>query len=143
MSRILLISGPNLEILGERETEIYGSASLAELVQLAAKEAELLGHSIDHFSSNSEGEIVSCILGARKNYDGIIINPGALTHYAWSIHDALASFEGPVVELHISNPASREQWRKISVVAPVASGVVSGFGAQGYSLAIKAIHSLF
>ncbi len=139
----MLISGPNLEILGERETEIYGNTTLAELVQLAVKEAELLGHSLDHFSSNSEGEIVSNILNARKNYDGIVINPGALTHYSWSIHDALASFEGPVVELHISNPASREQWRRISVVAPVASGIISGFGAQGYSLAVKAIDSLF
>ena len=136
---LLLLSGPNLNLLGEREPETYGDATLEEHVEAAKNKAAESGFIIEHFQSNHEGEIVDSIHAARNRCSGIIINPGAFTHYAWSIHDALSSFEGPVIELHISNPASREPWRHTSVVAPVSSGTIAGFGAKGYQMAIDAI----
>ena len=136
---LLLLSGPNLNLLGEREPETYGDETLEEHVEAAKNKAAESGFIIEHFQSNHEGEIVDSIHAARYRCSGIIINPGAFTHYAWSIHDALSSFEGPVIELHISNPASREPWRHTSVVAPVSSGTIAGFGAKGYQMAIDAI----
>ena len=136
---LLLLSGPNLNLLGEREPETYGDETLEEHGEAAKNKAAESGFIIEHFQSNHEGEIVDSIHAARNRCSGIIINPGAFTHYAWSIHDALSSFEGPVIELHISNPASREPWRHTSVVAPVSSGTIAGFGAKGYQMAIDAI----
>ena len=136
---LLLLSGPNLNLLGEREPETYGDETLEEHVEAAKNKAAESGFIIEHFQSNHEGEIVDSIHAARNRCSGIIINPGAFTHYAWSIHDAVSSFEGPVIELHISNPASREPWRHTSVVAPVSSGTIAGFGAKGYQMAIDAI----
>ena len=136
---LLLLSGPNLNLLGEREPETYGDETLEEHVEAAKNKAAESGFIIEHFQSNHEGEIVDSIHAARDRCSGIIINPGAFTHYAWSIHDALASFEGPIIELHISNPAAREQWRHTSVVAPVSTGNISGIGAKGYQTAIDAI----
>ena len=136
---LLLLSGPNLNLLGEREPETYGSETLEDHVEAAKNKAAELGFSLEHFQSNHEGELVDSIHAARNRCSGIIINPGAFTHYAWSIHDALASFDGPVIEIHISNPASREQWRRPSVVAPVSSGTIAGFGAKGYQMAIDAM----
>ena len=136
---LLLLSGPNLNLLGEREPETYGDETLEEHVEAAKNKAAESGFIIEHFQSNHEGVIVDSIHAARNRCSGIIINPGAFTHYAWSIHDALSSFEGPVIELHISNPASREPWRHTSVVAPVSSGTIAGFGAKGYQMAIDAI----
>ena len=128
-----------MNLLGEREPETYGDETLEEHVEAAKNKAAESGFIIEHFQSNHEGEIVDSIHAARNRCSGIIINPGAFTHYAWSIHDALSSFEGPVIELHISNPASREPWRHTSVVAPVSSGTIAGFGAKGYQMAIDAI----
>ena len=136
---ILLLSGPNLNLLGEREPETYGQETLEEHVEMSVSSAAKIGLQLEHFQSNHEGELIDAIHAARERCSGIIINPGAFTHYAWAIHDALATFEGPVIELHISNPASREPWRHTSVVAPVSSGTVAGFGAQGYEIAINAI----
>ena len=136
---LLLLSGPNLNLLGEREPETYGDETLEEHVEAAKNKAAESGFIIEHFQSNHEGEIVDSIHAARNRCSGIIINPGAFTHNAWSIHDALASFEGPIIELHISNPAAREPWRHTSVVAPVSSGTIAGFGAKGYQMAIDAI----
>ena len=136
---LLLLSGPNLNLLGEREPETYGDETLEEHVEAAKNKAAESGFIIEHFQSNHEGEIVDSIHAARNRCSGIIINPGAFTHYAWSIHDALSSFEGPVIELHISNPASREPWRHTSVLAPVSSGTIAGCGAKGYQMAIDAI----
>ena len=136
---LLLLSGPNLNLLGEREPETYGDETLEEHVEVAKNIATEIGFIVEHFQSNNEGEIVDSIHAARNRCSGIIINPGAFTHYAWSIHDGLSSFEGPVIELHISNPASREPWRHTSVVAPVSSGTIAGFGAKGYQMAIDAI----
>lgn len=139
---VLLLSGPNLNLLGEREPAVYGSATLDDHVALARQTAEGFGLELRHHHSNHEGELVDLIHAARGNHEAIIINPGAFTHYSWSIHDALAAFDGPVVELHISNPASREPWRATSVVAPVATGTISGFGSAGYRLAVEAVAGL-
>lgn len=140
MSRlILLLSGPNLNLLGTREPEVYGTATLADHVGTASAAALQHDLEVEHLQSNHEGELVEAIHAARDRCVGIIINPGAFTHYAWSIHDALAAFEGPVVELHLSNPNAREPWRHTSVVAPVATGSIVGFGGLGYRLAVDAL----
>jgi len=139
---ILLISGPNLNLLGEREPEVYGTDSLATIVEDAVQAGRDLGMTVVHEQTNSSSAIVDLIHSARSVHDAIIINPGAFTHYAWSIHDALRSFEGPIVEVHLSDPRRREGWRSASVVAPVASGTVAGFGRPGYRLAVHAVASL-
>lgn len=137
-SLVLLLSGPNLDLLGERQPEIYGTATLADHVATATAEAERHGLALEHLQSNHEGELVEAIHGARGRAAAIVINAGALTHYGWSLHDALAAFEGPIVELHLSHPGGREPWRHTSVIAPVASGTVAGFGGDGYRLALDA-----
>lgn len=139
---VLLLHGANLAILGERQPEVYGTATLADHVGTARTAAEAHGLELEDLQSNHEGELVDAILAARGRCAAIIINPGAFTHYAWSLHDALAAFEGAVVELHLSNPASREPWRHTSVVAPVADGTVAGFGGLGYRLAVDAVAAL-
>jgi 3-dehydroquinate dehydratase-2 len=144
MSRplLVLLSGANLNLLGEREPEVYGKATLDDHVATARKAADEHGFDLEHTQTNHEGVLVDAIHAARHRAAGIVINPGAFTHYAWSVHDALAAFEGPVVELHISNPNAREPWRHTSVVAPVADGTIAGFGGDGYRLAIDAIARL-
>jgi 3-dehydroquinate dehydratase-2 len=139
MATILLLSGPNLNLLGEREPEIYGSTTLAQLVEIARAEAERRGHVLEHLQSNHEGVLVDAIHAARGRCAAIVLNPGAFTHYAYALTDALAAFDGVIVELHLSNPHARESWRHTSVVAPVATGTISGFGAAGYRLAIDAV----
>ena len=139
---VLLISGPNLDLLGEREPQIYGTATLADHVDTARKAAEAAGLSLEHVQSNHEGELIETVHAARQAAAAIVINAGALTHYSWALHDALATFEGVVVELHLSNPAAREPWRHTSVLAPVADGSIMGFGALGYELAIDAVAQL-
>lgn len=138
VSSILLIHGPNLNLLGQREPEIYGSSTLEDYVEVVRREAEKAGLTVEDLQSNSEADLVEAIHRARENNDAIIINAGALTHYAWSLHDALATFTGPVIEVHISQPNAREPWRHTSVVAPVASGSIAGFGLLGYRLAVAA-----
>ncbi|MCU1353576.1 MAG: 3-dehydroquinate dehydratase [Acidimicrobiales bacterium] len=135
---VLLLSGPNLNLLGEREPAVYGTATLDDHVATARAAAEAHGLALEHAQSNHEGDLVEAIHAARGRCAAIVINPGAFTHYAWSLHDALAAFEGPVVELHLSNPQAREPWRHTSVVAPVAAGTIAGFGAEGYRLALDA-----
>jgi len=139
---VLLLSGPNLNLLGEREPEVYGSATLDDHVEVARAAASVHGLVVEHLQSNHEGELVDAVHGARGRCAAIVINPGAFTHYAWAIHDALAAFDGPVVEVHLSNPAAREPWRHTSVVAPVAAGTIAGFGSDGYRLAVDAVASL-
>jgi 3-dehydroquinate dehydratase-2 len=136
---VLVLSGPNLNLLGEREPEIYGSETLAD--HLAAAEVSAAAHDLrlEHLQSNHEGELVDAIHAARGRCAAIVINPGALTHYAWSLHDALAAFDGPVVELHLSNPRSRETRRHTSVVAPVATATIAGLGGHGYPVAVAAV----
>lgn len=138
-NKILLLNGPNLNLLGSREPEIYGTATLEDHIAAASQVAVAAGFTLDAFQSNSASELVNKIHDARSKYSAIIINPGAFTHYAWSISDALNAFDGPVVEVHISNPQSRESWRHTSVVAPVAIGTIAGFGQQSYVLGVQAI----
>lgn len=142
MPTILLLSGPNLNLLGEREPGIYGTATLDELVADAREAAARGGCSLEHVQSNHEGVLVDAVHAARGRCAAIVANAGALTHYAWSLHDALAAFDGVVVELHLSNPAAREGWRHRSVVAPVATATVAGLGREGYRVAVEAAASL-
>jgi 3-dehydroquinate dehydratase II len=139
---VLLLHGPNLNLLGEREPEVYGSATLDDHVGAARTACEAAGLELEHLQSNSEADLVEAIHGARGRCAAIVVNPGALTHYAWSLHDALAAFDGVVVELHLSNPAAREPWRHTSVVAPVADGSITGMGGHGYPLAVEAVRRL-
>jgi 3-dehydroquinate dehydratase II len=139
MATVLLLSGPNLNLLGMREPEIYGAATLDDHVALATAAAGDLGLELEHLQSNHEGVLVEAVHGARGRVAAIIVNAAAMTHYSWSLRDALAAFEGPVVELHLSNTAARESWRHTSVVSPVATGVISGFGGHGYRLAVEAV----
>jgi len=139
---VLLLSGPNLNLLGEREPAVYGTERLEDHVATARAAASRHGLEVEHQQASHEGALVDAIHGARGRCAAIIVNPGAFTHYAWAIHDALAAFEGPVVELHLSNPASRESWRHTSVVAPVATGTIAGFGGDGYRLAVEAVARL-
>ena len=142
MGIILLLHGPNLNLLGQREPEIYGTATLDEYVTSVRQVATTAGHTLEDFQSNHEGQIVDAIHAARGRVDAIIINAGAFTHYAWSLHDALATFSGPVIEVHISNPNAREPWRHTSVIAPVANGTIAGLGLLGYELAVTTVARL-
>jgi 3-dehydroquinate dehydratase-2 len=139
---VVLLSGPNLNLLGDREPAVYGPETLADHVATATRAAEKLGLAIEHIQTNHEGELVEAVQGARGRAVAVIINAGALTHTSWSLHDALAAFDGVVVELHLSNPAAREPFRHLSVVAPVADGSIAGFGGLGYALAVEATHRL-
>ena len=140
MSRIvLLLHGPNLNLLGTREPEVYGTATLADHVATARATAAEFGLEVEDLQSNHEGEIIDAVHGARGRCAAIVINPGAFTHSSWAIHDALAAFDGVVVEVHLSNPDAREPWRRTSVVSPVATGSISGFGGTGYELALRAV----
>ncbi|HEX4220506.1 MAG TPA: type II 3-dehydroquinate dehydratase [Acidimicrobiales bacterium] len=139
---ILLLSGPNLNLLGEREPAVYGHATLADHVAAAGKAAAALGHELEHVQSNHEGDLIEAVQQARGRAAAIVVNAGALTHTSWALHDALAAFDGVVIELHLSNPAAREPFRHTSVVAPVADGSIAGFGALGYPLAMEAVHRL-
>ncbi len=136
---VLLLHGANLDLLGQREPEIYGSATLDDHVATARAVATAHGLALEAFQSNHEGDLVEAIHRARNRCAAIVINPGAFTHYAWSLHDALAAYDGPVVELHLSNPNAREPWRHTSVIAPVATGSIVGFGGDGYRLALEAV----
>ena len=136
---VLLLSGPNLNLLGTRQPEVYGTATLDAHVAQARAGAERYGLEIEHLQANAEGQLIDAVHGARGRCAAIIINPGALTHYAWGLADALSCFEGPIVEVHLSNPNGREAWRHTSVVAPVATGSIMGFGGHGYRLAVDAV----
>jgi 3-dehydroquinate dehydratase II len=139
---VLLLSGPNLDLLGEREPAVYGSERLADHVDAAADEAGRCGLALEHHQTNHEGELVELVHGARGRAAAVVVNAGALSHYSWSLHDALAAFEGVVVEVHLSNPAAREPFRHTSVVADVADGSIAGFGGLGYRLALRAVADL-
>lgn len=138
---VLLLSGVNLDLLGTREPSVYGTATLEDHVATFTT-ALGDGYVVEHVQSNHEGVVVEAIHAARGRCDAIVINPAAFTHYAWAIHDALAAFDGKVVEVHLSNPHRREAWRHHSVVSPVADGVIAGFGGDGYRLAAEALKGL-
>ena len=136
---ILLLSGPNLNLLGDREPEIYGTTTLADLVELATKTAADHGYELEHVQSNHEGDLIDAIHGARGRCAAIVINAGAFTHYAYALTDALETFDGVKIEVHLSNPGAREEWRHTSVIAPVVDGSIIGLRADGYRLAIEAV----
>ena len=139
MAKLLLLNGPNLNLLGQREPEVYGHESLADVVQRAHKTATQLSHQLEDFQSNAEHELVNRIHQAKQ--DGvqmIIFNPGAFTHTSISLRDALLGVEIPFIELHLSNVFSREEFRQHSFLSGIAVGVISGMGAKGYELAVVA-----
>ncbi|MEZ5261454.1 MAG: type II 3-dehydroquinate dehydratase [Acidimicrobiia bacterium] len=142
MSTVLLLSGPNLNLLGQREPAVYGTATLADHVATLRSVLEPAGVEVEHVQSNHEGVLIEAVHQARGRADAIVINPGAFTHYGWGLHDALAAFEAPIVELHLSNPQRRERWRHTSVVAPVATAMLCGLGGAGYRLAGEAVLEL-
>lgn len=139
MDKILVIHGPNLNLLGVREPAVYGTHSLADINASLEKKAVQCGVSIDIMQSNAEGEIIDAIQKARGRYAGILINPAAYTHYSIAIRDALKAVGLPAIEVHLSNIYAREEFRHQSVIAPVVSGQISGLGPQGYELALDAL----
>ncbi len=136
---IAVIHGPNLNLLGEREPDIYGSKTLDEINQDIEEKAENLNYNLKTFQSNHEGDIIDFIQENAGKVQGIIINPGGLTHYSIALRDALIAFRNPVIEVHLSNIYKREEFRHKSVIAPIAVGQISGLGADGYLYALEAM----
>jgi 3-dehydroquinate dehydratase-2 len=140
--RVLVLHGPNLNLLGERQPEIYGTQTLAQLNEGIAQAAGELGMEVRCEQHNAEGAIVDALHSARTNYCGVVINPGAYAHYSYAIADAIAAIGIPTVEVHLSNVAARETFRRTSVTAAACRGVVSGLGATGYALALRALREM-
>ena len=139
MSTILLLNGPNLNLLGAREPEVYGATRLEDIEQQAAEVAKELGHELDCFQSNAEHELIDRIQrAAEEGVDFIVINPGAFTHTSVALRDALLAVDIPFIELHLSNTFAREEFRHVSFFSDIAKACLFGFGAQGYELAIMA-----
>ena len=141
-NRILIINGPNLNLLGEREQSQYGSVTFDEVKEKCLKKSKELNINLDFIQSNIEGEIVTIIQDARKKYDGMIINAAGFTHTSVSIRDALDIFKKPIIELHISKIYKREEFRHKSMISGVVTGVICGLGTNGYILAINAMQEL-
>lgn len=139
MTSILVLNGPNLNLLGTRQTGIYGTLTLADIEQLCRRTAQELGVSVAFTQDNSEGTLVDQIHLARGRHDGLILNAGAYTHSSIALRDAIAGTELPTIELHLSNIFAREAFRHVSYLSPVVIGVICGFGAQGYPLALRAL----
>ena len=139
MKKILVVNGPNLNLLGVREPGVYGSDSLESINQEISARADALGCSVAFFQSNSEGGIVDKLHSAMGEFDGLVINPGAYTHYSIAIRDAIAAIKLPAVEVHLSNVYGREEFRHTSVIAPVCVGQIAGLGKIGYCLALEAL----
>jgi len=142
MADILIINGPNLNMLGLREPEIYGSDTLDDIKNRCTKKAQSLAITIDFKQSNHEGEMVELIQKALGSIKGIIINAAAYTHTSVAIHDALKLHDVPIIEVHLSDPVAREEFRHISYIEPLAKAVIKGKGAQGYSEALEVIKPL-
>lgn len=140
--KILVLNGPNLNLLGEREPNIYGGNSLASINEELAKTAAESGYEMSFFQSNSEGAIIDALHEARRDCAGVILNAGAYTHYSYAIRDAIAAIKIPVIEVHLSNVNSREEFRHKSVIAPVCRGSIAGFGKFSYTLALMALDKL-
>lgn len=138
MKKILVIHGPNLNLLGEREPGVYGSTSFDELNAQISERAEKMELDCEIFQSNHEGAIIDKLHAARKDFDGVIINAGAYTHYSYAIRDAIHDIHIPVIEVHISNVQAREEFRSKSVISPVCKGTIAGFGINSYFLALYA-----
>ena len=134
-----VVNGPNLNMLGKREVDIYGDKNLEDINAEVKKEADNLGVAVEFFQSNIEGELVTFIQGCRDRVKGIILNAGAFTHYSIALRDAVSASQVPVVEVHMSNIYRRESFRHLSVIAPVCIGQISGFGSRSYILALRAL----
>lgn len=137
--KILIINGPNLNMLGKRDKTTYGEKTLAEIDSLLKKQGERLNVEVVSFQSNSEGTLVDFIQQQASSADGIVVNPAALTHYGLSLYDALVDSGLPIIEVHLSNIYAREEWRAESVIAPIAKGQISGLGWQGYIIALETL----
>lgn len=139
--KLLVLNGPNLNLLGEREPSIYGAATLANIEATCHATAGTLGATVTFLQSNHEGGLVDALHDARRETDGVILNAGAYTHTSIALRDAIAATQLPTIELHLSNVHSREEFRHTSMIAPVCIGVIAGFGADGYPLAVQALHT--
>ena len=139
MTSLLVINGPNLNLLGARQPDVYGSATLADAETLCRETAGELGCSVSFFQSNHEGALVDALHAAHGQNDGIVLNAGAYSHTSIAIRDAIASVDIPTVEVHVSNIHAREPFRHKSLITPVALGIISGFGITGYALGIRAL----
>lgn len=139
MGKILVMNGPNLNLLGTREPEIYGTVTLADIYERLRRRANEADLDIEFMQSNHEGALVDAIQRARRTADYIILNAGAFTHYSIAIHDAIAAVNVPVIEVHLSNIHRREEFRRTSVIAPVVLGQIAGFGAESYMAALEVI----
>ena len=142
MKKIIILNGPNLNLLGEREKSQYGSFTLKDIEDKCKKYASINNLSLTLFQSNIEGELVEKIQSARKEQEGLIINAGGYTHTSVAIHDALKIVKIPIIELHITNIYNREEFRQKSLISNVANGVICGFGAEGYIMALDAIKNM-
>jgi 3-dehydroquinate dehydratase-2 len=138
VARVLVVLGPNLNLLGEREPEIYGRETMAEISARLREAAEREGASVEVFHSNSEGAIIDRLQAVRHEADAVVLNAGALAHYSLALRDAIAAIRIPVIEVHMSNIAAREPFRRASVLAPVCAGVIHGFGANSFLLGLRA-----
>jgi 3-dehydroquinate dehydratase-2 len=136
--RLLVLNGPNLGRLGLRQPEVYGTTTLAEVIEAVTSHAASLGHSVDSLQSNHEGALIDRL--ERRDFDAVIINPGALTHTSYALHDALVGVDVPVVEVHVSDIMARETWRRVSVIEPIVSHRVIGHGWRGYLEAVDHLH---
>lgn len=137
--RVFVLNGPNLDLLGAREPEIYGTRTLADIEEICAKRGGELGLEIDFRQTNDEGELISWLHEARERAQGVVINPAAFTHYSLAVAEAVAACGVPAVEVHLSNIYAREEWRAKSVVSPNVRGVIAGLGAAGYLGALEAL----
>ena len=142
MARYLVIHGPNLNRLGRRDPALYGSQTLDEVNGLISERAAALGVEVSFFHGNAEGAIIDHLQAEAGGADGIVINPGAFGHYSYAIHDALVDTGKPIAEVHLSNVFARDEWRRTSVISPIARGVVSGFGWRGYVAALEMLAAL-
>ncbi|MDA3131124.1 type II 3-dehydroquinate dehydratase [Aliibacillus thermotolerans] len=139
MKKALLINGPNLNMLGKREPDVYGKTTLEEIENMLTEKARTKGIELTCKQSNHEGDIIDWLHEAEGNVDAVIINPGAFTHYSYAIRDAIAAISVDVIEVHISNIHNREAFRQHSVIAPVSKGQIVGFGIKGYELALEVV----
>lgn len=142
MKKILVLLGPNLNMVGVREKGIYGEETASSISEQILANAKSAGYEAEIYQSNHEGDLIDKIHSAKGNFDGVIINAGALTHYSYALRDAIACVKLPFVEVHMSNIHAREEFRHISVIAPVCAGQIAGFGKNSYFLAISALKDL-